>query len=104
MNPPDRANIPQRRPMNLMWRDSAETGSSYGFSKHYNTGGPEDEAGSVRVMPTQNGRFEAQAEHYDPYLRGHDNAWADASINVRTKHRAMIAGQALLGRLQKGHD
>ena len=96
---PDRRNDPARLP--LSWYHSQYTGESQGQSKHWSTGGPEDEAGQVFVRPQQSGGFQATAEHYDPYLRGSDEASAISDTPVvKSKFRAMVAGEALLRRLQ----
>lgn len=100
----DLRNDPSRRPNPLALTWVGATGTS----KHFQSGGPEDEAGRVTVTPTQtaNGqRYAYTAEHYQPYNRRSDvDPWQDKTGEgvVRTPFRAMIAGQALLARLQKG--
>lgn len=98
----DLRNDPSRRPNPLALQWVGATGTS----KHFASGGPEDEAGRVTVSPKQtvNGqRYSYTAEHYQPYNRGSDvDPWSEKTGDgvVKTQFRGMVAGQALLNRLQ----
>jgi hypothetical protein len=106
----DLRNDPSRRPNALALHWSEHIGGlghpvATGASKHYMAGGPEDEAGKVAVSPVNGGRYAFTAEHYQPFNRGSSrDPWTDkrGDFVVKSKHRAMIAGEALLRRLQTG--
>lgn len=108
----DKRNDPSRRPNPLALSWSAHSGMSgspvaVGMSPHYATGGPEDEAGAVNVHPVNGGRYAFTAEHYQPYNRGQEpgsehDPWQEkrGDFVVKSQHRAMVAGESLLRRLQ----
>lgn len=97
----DLRNDPSRRPNPMALKWSGATGTSSHFGS-----GEEAEAGRVTVAPISTGngeRYRFTAEHYQPYNRGSDvDPWSDKTGDfvVKTQHRAMIAGQSLLQRLQ----
>lgn len=102
----DKRNDPSRRPnpLAVSW-EAGFGGSSIGTTKHYRDGGYEDERGMAEVRPANAGRYSFYAEHYDPYNRDpsdEDAGWQrkQGDFVVHTQHRAMIAGESLLRRMQ----
>lgn len=109
MDPDDLRNDPHRQVprLGLSWSTMGDYGggTTVGESKHYGSGGPEDERGMVMVSPQHDGRFDFYASHYHPWNRDHSdpdagNVGKTGDFVVKSRHRAMVAGESLLRRLQ----
>jgi len=103
----DLRNDPSRRPnpLAVSWQTSSGGDSGVGMSKHFQSGGPEDEVGSASFQAVNGGRYEFTAHHYDPWNRSgsdSDAGWTSKTGDfvVKSPFRAMRAGEALLNRLQ----
>lgn len=108
----DLRNDPSRRPnaLALSWTaagaDRDVEASGYGSSKHWGSGGPEDERGAASFEKLHGERgYSFSATHYDPWNRSAhdpDAGWRSKTGDfvVKSPHRAMIAGEALLRRMQ----
>lgn len=108
----DKRNDPARQPprLGLNWSatgsDRDVEASGYGSSKHWGSGGQEDERGAASFEKLhRDPGFSFSATHYDPSQRDPQDpdagyASAHGDFVVKSPHRAMIAGESLLRRLQ----
>jgi hypothetical protein len=104
MDVEDKRNDPRRLPVNWQHSERSSTAMSSGYG-----GGPEDEGGRIDINRLPSNRYEFAAEHYQPWNRGweagsaHDPwQYKKGDFVVKSPHRAMVAGEALLRRLQLG--
>lgn len=103
----DKRNDPSRRPNNLAlrWADTGASGAGEGQSMHFSSGGQEDERGAAAVTPVNGGGYAFSASYYNPAQRDPrdpDAGWSnkEGHFVVKSRNRSMMAGQALLSRMQ----